>query len=336
MMPGEHPLTLRARVARVSATPTGVVERYLRWLSEGKHAGMKYLENHIEIRRDPGLLLKGAQTLIMCAVPYPLSDPTKQTRIASYALGKDYHDVLRKLFCEGICSGGELQRGGWRLCVDSAPVSERHWAFSNGLGVPTLSGMAAVKGLGTACLLFGIYSTLGIEEMGIEPGEMTPDDFKRLTGVDIQHHPDAPEPRCLGAVCGACMAACPAKALKNGEVDARRCLSYLTIEHRGEWTSPEALDAMHTREGRETLFGCDRCVKACPLNRPPYRVQENLGFVPGLLPNPLVEAISPEDITAMDREEFNRLFNGSPVKRAKYSGLLRNALNCAGCATGRK
>lgn len=273
-------------------------EAFQRWLDAGKEAGMEYLRRHAGLRRDPRLLLEGARTVITFAFPYSSAkrrDPSLPT-ISEYALGNDYHDVIRghlnslaALLPEGTRS---------RVCVDTAPLPERYWAVRSGLGYIGRNGALIVPGIGSRVFLAEIITTLAIKPP--EPLAMS----------------------CHG--CGRCREACPDGALgADGTIDCRRCLSYLTIEHRGDWTSPEAMHAMATPAGRNTLYGCDRCITVCPLNRQPSQAAYPL--LPGLEPRPEMLRLDAGDVRAMDREEFSRIFKGSAMKRAKIEGMKRNA-----------
>lgn len=316
------------------------------WIESGANAGMAYMANWPELRRDPEGLLPGARTMIALAIPFPLpAGGAPSGAIASYALGLDYHDLIRNLFRPALRKLTEKGMGEWRLCVDSAPVMERYWSVRSGLGRLTRSGMVSVDGFGTACFLFELLTTATPAQLGLmQNAPLTASDFAELFGIDAAVPDitldDIKPSECTQ--CGRCEKACPAGALSGGycektlitletsgnyygKVNARFCLSYLTIEHRGPFDTPEAARAMSTPAGRETLFGCDRCVTACPLNRLPYRNQENLRFLPGLLPVPAIASLTKQRCAEMTQEEFSRLFKDSPIKRAKLEGLRRNA-----------
>lgn len=322
-------ISIAAAACPVVRVPEVDVARFRAWLSGGHNAGMEYMENWPDLRADPSLVLPGARTLISLAVPFPLPEGGKPSGpIAAYALGRDYHDVLRNLFRRPLRRLAERGVGEWRLCVDSAPVFERFWAVCSGLGTATDSGMVAVDGFGTACFLFEILTTASLRELQLTAfAPLTPSDFARLFELDAVL-PDYAS-RGLSASecahCGRCASACPGKALRGGMVDARRCISYLTIEHRGGFDSEVARQVMASPAGRSTLFGCDRCVTVCALNRFPFRDASALFFLPELMPDAKRAALTPEDCLTLSREEFAELFRGSPVKRAKLEGLLRNA-----------
>lgn len=317
--------TLAASAVSIEEVSAACLSEFNEWLSGGKHAGMEYMEAHKELRRDPRTLLPGARTMIICAIPFPLSESS--AGIASYALGKDYHDVLRKLFRRALRKLAEEGKGEWRLCVDSAPIMERYWAEKSGLGRRTESGMISVDGLGTACFLFELLSTRTLPELGLEAGRVGPEAFRELFGLEIIWPSAERGSECLGPECGRCSRGCPGGALEGGCVDSRVCLSYLTIEHRGVWTDPRAITAMATSAGRKRLFGCDRCLLACPLNYPPFRILDSLQVLDDFLPNPAISSIAKEEILTMDEERFADTFRGNPIKRARLDGLRRNAKN---------
>lgn len=307
--PGE---SLRRLVAECGAaayavtSATAVEERmdttYDRWIAGGKHAGMHYLENHMPLRHDPRLLLDGAASIICLAFPYaPPEAAAADPRWALYALGDDYHDVLRRRLGT-LCEEMRKEWGGdYRICIDSAPIHERYWAVRSGLATPTLNGNVSVSGIGTMAFLAEILTTLDL------PAE----------------RPEESGPACTR--CGLCRRSCPAGAIPEGEeiagIDASRCLNYLTIEHRGDWT-PWQQQLLTGEDGEpRALFGCDICQRVCPLNA------RERSVIPEFHPRDifLSDSLTPARIREMTQPEFSTLFRGSPVKRAKLAGLRRNA-----------
>lgn len=285
--------------ARAEAVPGGVTEEYTRWMAAGRHAGMGYMERHAPLRRDPREVMPGARTVIVAAFSYkPRPEecrPAELPEISSYAWGDDYHDVIRRRLTEAC----RPLMPEYRICVDSAPVHERYWARRAGIGYIADNGALTVPGYGNMVFLAEI-----------------------LTEADIE--PDMEAPITAGCLhCGACRRACPADALQHDRtVDCRRCLSYLTIEHRGEWESGEMRFAMSTPAGKETLYGCDRCLRACPLSReaPPSGIEE-------FRIRDAIRTLDRDAVTAMTPLEFSETFRSSAIKRAKLPGLLRNARN---------
>lgn len=288
----------------VSREQTEIFER---WLSEKKNAGMGYMANHSAIRRDPRLLLEGAATIISLAFPFTPEKFRKSEKgmIACYAYGKDYHDVIRSRLREAVEEMKTAFGGEYRICVDSAPIHERYWAVKSGIASVGCNGSVIVGEYGSMAFLAEIITTLRIPPDG-RPG---------IQGTDS-------DLTCKN--CNICVKACPAGAIgSDHSVDARRCLSYLTIEHRGDWTEPESIDAMRTSAGKNTIFGCDICLRACPLNSSvaPTAIEE-FHPIPGLMD------LSSDDIRRMSRTDFSLFFRQSPIKRAKFDGLKRNiALN---------
>lgn len=225
-------------VVRAMPVTAEAVARYDEWLADGNAGNMDYLGRYGEVRRDPRLLLdgEGARTLIVTLFAYQDNvHPTEGVPyISHYALGQDYHDVLRRRLRTVI---GQLRPrfgGKWRVCVDSAPLMERYWAARAGLGVIGDNGCLIVPGVGANFFIATIVTT----------AQMPTDD-----PVEGTSH-------CLG--CGRCVRACPTGALRgDGSVDARRCISYLTIESHDD--IPADIPTGNT------LYGCDVCRRACPL-----------------------------------------------------------------------
>lgn len=271
--------------------PPEWTERYRNWLAEGCQACMDYLNRHAGKRADVGLLYPGARTVISVALNYqpvrPL--PTDRWQLAWYAYGRDYHEVMKErlqTLLQRLQTRYPLQ--GRAFC-DTAPVAERYWAWRGGLGWIGRHSQLVVPGAGSAFFL----------------GELVVD-----LPADIYDTPTAN--RC--GTCRRCTDACPTQAIRpDGTVDARRCLSYLTIEHRGD-IPPEQARHMYPY-----FYGCDRCLSACPhLNR---RLPSD---VPDFVPRPELYDMQPADWQQLSRERYQQLFKGSAVKRAKFEGLSRN------------
>lgn len=284
-----------------------------RWLSGGLAAGMDYLHRHLALRADPRALVPGVRTVLTFALPYdpaPAFAPTA-LRLARYALGSDYHDAVRSRLRALLADlGFDPDREG-RICCDTAPVDERYWAWRSGLGTWLRSGLIAVPGCGTFAFLGEWLSTLTTKEL-----------LRRLPATAPDH--SAPTPlaappaadSCLA--CGRCVASCPGGALTDGGLDARRCLSYLTIEHRGPLPPGTG-----RRMGR-TLYGCDRCAEVCPHNAPLLSGHTAPPVVPELRPRPELLRRTAGEWQQLSPEAYRTLFRGSAVKRAKYDGILRN------------
>ncbi len=272
------------------AVPRGVSDLYLDWLRRGSHAGMCYLERHPVLRFDPRLLLPGAQTVVSLALCYhPATFPTQKS-LAWYAQGKDYHDVLRRRMRRLM----EAMGLSGRICVDTAPVMEKYWAWRGGIGFIGRHTQLVVPGRGSAYFLGELLLT------------------ERADAYD-----EPLTPSFLGDHCGECHLceeACPAGALAGHCLDANRCLSYLTIESRAMHLPPWA--APHLRP---CFYGCDRCLRACPHLHP-----EHTSPPPELAASPELLAMTEAAWQALTPEQYRQLFRGSSVKRAKYEGLMRN------------
>lgn len=283
-----------------------------KWIADGCHAGMKYLENHRDIRLNPDGLVPGAQSVISVALNYypAVRQTADQPRIAYYAYGEDYHTVvkgkLRQLWQavteEILPSAAPLETHflptgaasipsdaspAARFFTDSAPLLERYWAWKAGLGFIGKNTHLILPGQGSFFFLGEIVTTLAVDRY------------------------DRPQKNRCGT-CTRCLDACPTAALRAHRLDASRCVSYLTIEHKGE--IPPALAA---RLGNR-LYGCDTCQLVCPWNRFARPTSEK-----AFEPNPDLLALGKNDLRTLTREEYNRIFAHSAVKRAKYEGLLR-------------
>lgn len=297
--------------AKASEVEDSVMRGYQEWIAGGNHADMDYLARHALLKSNPKNVLEDASTIISIAYSYAPAvwrDP-ELPMIAAYAYGDDYHDVLRQRLEPVIKSLKDGIGGNWRICIDSAPLAERYWAMKSGIGRRGLNGSIIIDGYGSYIFLVEVLTSLSIA-------------------------PDKPSEATCGR-CGECMKACPQKALKtDGTIDCRRCLNYLTIEHRGNWEG-EALEAMKTPVATHTLFGCDICQRVCPHNNdiPSTNIED---FYPrkGIITRSSYSGNTREGIKhaaeiikSMSQTDFSKIFRGSPIKRAKLAGLLRNASN---------
>lgn len=264
------------------------------WLVEGCHADMAYLENHVEKRLNPCLLVDGAQTVVSVAVNYysdqvPAPSST-QWRLARYAYGTDYHEVVKGMLHRLQELLGPEAGEGSRAFVDTAPVDEKYWARRCGLGWQGRNSQLIIPQAGSYFFLGELILTEKCDEY---------DDFM----------PN----RC--GTCRRCVEACPTGALRgDGLLDARRCLSYLTIEHRGPLPTEES------RRMSPCFYGCDRCAEACPWNERFARNTE----VEELQPRPTLLCMDKADWQQLTREQYTEIFRKSAVKRAKFEGLKRN------------
>lgn len=230
--------------SRAEEVTEEVKEIFCEWIEAGKHAGMDYMSRNKEIRFDPRKLLEGTKTVISLAFSYH-TDVTRNPalpQISSYAFLPDYHKWIKKLIRKS--SIGELlgeEHRDWRICVDSAPILERYWARKSGIGLIGRNGALIIPGIGAEVFLAEILCSTELE-----PDESLKDGCGN---------------------CEACINACPTGAMtENQTIDCNRCISYLTIEHRGEWTDSRQREAMSTEAARHTIFGCDRCISVCRHN----------------------------------------------------------------------
>jgi len=274
-------------MARSQSLPDEM-EHYKRWLDKGYNAGMSYMHNYPDIRNNPELLIENAKTVIVTLSNYyPQQDQDPDIpQIAKYAYGRDYHKVLLKKHKLLLHDIQEKQACNGRIFVDSAPVLERSWAVKAGLGWIGKSSMLISPSVGVHTLISGIVLDIEVERY------------------------DSPLARDCGK-CTRCIDACPNHAIVAPKVvDANKCISYLTIEHRGPFTGIKSLD--------HNIFGCDRCIDVCPFNKKtPHRVEE-------FTPKEIILSLDKDSWMKMDEKSFNLTFNGTPVKRAKYEGIRRN------------
>ena len=282
----------------IAAVETGrdpqVHEAFRRWLDLGFAAGMeRWLVAHEPLRREPASVLPGVRSVVMLATDYAATAPAAGGggRVARYAWGDDYHDLLRpRLNALGAWLEAASPGARTRGVVDSAPFSEREFGWLAGLG------------------WFGKNSMLIAPEAGSYF-------FLSALLVDIDLPPEVPIQVDHCGSCTACLEACPTEAIVAPRLlDANRCISSLTIETRGPV-------APGLRSGiGDWLFGCDICQEVCPWNR----------FAPGsaepsFQPRRGQPALALAELLALDEQEFRRRFRGSPLGRAKRSGLLRSA-----------
>ena len=307
---------LEAGAAAVGFATAGPVSededlRLRGWLASEHHAGMAWMERHADLRRNLDNVLPGTKTVISLAFPYApeRERPSDLPYLSRYAYGTDYHEAIRSLLT--VVLEQTNISSSCRICIDSAPVSERFWAIRAGIGYRGDNGALIVPGIGPEVFLAEILTT-------------------------IEFEPDSPSnAECLH--CGACRRACPTGALQpDSTIDCRRCISYLTIEHSGPWTDPDAIAAMSTPAGRTSLFGCDRCITACPLRNDIARPLQNDSVRP--LRNdtvgaeswnpslPAMLALTPSDIPAQ-QSEFKRRFAHTALLRPGLQNLLRNIAN---------
>ncbi len=274
----------------------------MRWLGEGRHGSMEWMETRAHQRVAPTALWPEAQSVIALGMSYaPEGDPLALAsdgsagRISVYAQGRDYHDTVKKalkalarwLVAQSAC---EL-----KVFVDTAPVMEKPLSAAAGIGWQGKHTNIVSREHGSWLFLGAIFTTLEIE-------------------------PDQPARDNCGT-CTRCLDACPTQAFDGARrIDARKCISYLTIEHKGPIPN-ELRKAIGNR-----IYGCDDCLAVCPWNRFADAAAANRAFVPR------EELIAPRlaDLLALDDAAFRQKFSGSPIKRIGVKRMVRNCLIAAG------
>ncbi len=281
-----------ARVRFAAAEPVDAT-RLTEWLAAGRHASMDYMARHAALRPDPTALLAGAQSVICVALAYPATDA--RGPIAGYARADDYHDTLRAALERGVVALRKRLPGlATRICVDSAPLLERAFAARSGIGWIGRNTLVLDEEHGPWMLLAEVL-------------------------VDRVIPPDDPVVARCGT-CTACLDACPTNALDlETGLDARLCLSYWTIEHRGEIPADIA-EAMGHR-----VFGCDDCLTACPFGSSPTPAAAPSATTPSpWRPRPDLGDPDLDDLERRAHESFRRHFGSTPLERTRKGGLLRN------------
>jgi epoxyqueuosine reductase len=281
---------------------TQQAERLQVWLERGNHGEMDWMEARKDQRGYPQALWEGARSVIVLGMsyapavdPFALAEAKTRGRISVYAQGADYHDVVKKAL-KALArwmidqAGGEL-----KVFADTAPVMEKPLGAAAGLGWQGKHTNLVSAEHGSWLFLGSIFTTLDLEE-------------------------DAPHRDQCGS-CTACQIACPTDALPEPyQLDARRCISYLTIEHKGP-IPHEFRRAIGNR-----IYGCDDCLAVCPWNKFASAAAANKAFAPR------AELAAPAlaDLLALDDAGFRQVFAGSPIKRIGRDRMVRNAAIAAG------
>lgn len=264
------------------------------WLNNNYHGKMAYMANHFDLRTDPRKLVPDAKSVITLMYNYyPAQAPTSSdAKVSKYALGKDYHDIIRPLLRQLLQyiqeHIGEVNGRGF---VDSAPVLERAWAQRSGLGWIGKNANLIHKRNGS----FFFLATLI---------------------VDLELEYDNPFVGDYCGTCTRCIDACPTEAIiRPNLVDGTKCISYLTIELKDELIPSEFQNKM-----QDWIFGCDVCQDVCPWNRfsTPHHKEQ-------LDANPVFFTFNLKDWLSLEEDTFKTLFKHSPLKRTKWKGIKRNA-----------
>lgn len=277
-------------ITPVQKVPDNIADAFKTWIGKNGNAAMSYMENNLDKRLNPALLVEGARSIIVVALNYFPQQIQKaaQPQFSYYAYGEDYHDVLKeKLNSLYTYINNEIAGTSGRCFVDTAPILERHWAAQAGIGFIGKSNMLIIPQKGT-------FFFLG------------------LLIIDLELEYDTPMKSRCGS-CTRCIENCPTKALLPYYLDSKKCISYLTIENRDEIP-----DSFSKQFGKQ-VYGCDICQKVCPWNRfaTPTHIKE-------FTPKEIIMRIDPSMLESMKQEDFSRYFKGSPVKRTKFAGLKRN------------
>jgi epoxyqueuosine reductase len=267
--------------------------RLKKWLDKGYHGKMKYMENHFEKRVNPSELVPGSHSVITLAYNYYTKQKLnpESPKLSMYALGRDYHKVVRKKLKQLFHKIQDKFPGTkGRYFVDSAPILERDLAKRAGMGWIGKNTLLIHPKLGSYFFLAEIITNLSFEN-----------------DQSISDH-------C--GTCTRCIEACPTDAISpNGyELDGSKCISYLTIELKDSEIPEEFTEKMEN-----WMYGCDICQEVCPWNRFSKEHEEE-----EFSPSPNLLGMTQEDWSELNEETFNTLFYGSAVKRTKFSGLKRN------------
>lgn len=263
------------------------------WLKAGYHGSMTYMENHFDMRVDPRKLMEGARSVIVLLYNYFPEKPLPESDnfiLSKYAYGEDYHHVIKDKLYQLIGEISELTGEiHARPFVDTAPVLERAWAERAGLGWVGKNANFIIPKKGSFFFISEI-----------------------ITDLELDY--DQPRNNDFCGDCTRCLDACPTQAIVAPRVvDARRCISYLTIELKSE--IPDKFEGKF----QDRMFGCDICQDVCPWTKFSVSHSEQR-----FVPNPKLETMKTADWEELTPELFNELFRKSAVKRTKYAGLIRN------------
>lgn len=266
--------------------------RLEKWLQQGFHGEMQYMENHFDKRLDPRLLVDDAKSVISLAYNYyPEQQQNNDSyKISKYTYGEDYHHVIKEKLRELLANiQQEIGEVSGRCFVDSAPILERAWAEKVGLGWNGKHSLLIQKQQGSFFFLAELI-------------------------VDLELEYDHPTTTNHCGTCTKCIDACPTAAiLPNNTVDASKCISYFTIELK------ENIPSDYKNQLDDWMFGCDICQDVCPWNRFSKAHHEPLFY-----PKAAILQFTKRDWEEITEDTFQKVFKKSAVKRIKFSGLQRN------------
>ena len=301
IMPGKYSSLIKAEAINLGFDACGIScaeilaeqsAHLKKWLEKGFQGEMSYMKNYFDKRTDPQKLVPGTKSIISVILNYNTAlkqiDPDAPV-ISKYAYGKDYHKVMRKKLKQLLkFINKRIENVNARIFVDSAPVLDRAWAAKAGLGWIGKNSMLISPKFGSFVFVGSVF-------------------------VDIELEYDTTINEMCGG-CTKCLTSCPTTAIVRPKVvDGSKCISYFTIEFKGD------LPKIYKEKFQNRIFGCDICQDVCPWNKRvlQHRIEE---FEPK---NELLD-MTCSDWIHLDEEKYNNLFEGSALKRAKFSGLRRN------------
>ncbi len=262
-----------------------------KWLSSGKNGTMKWLENLKEERENIIEYFPKVKSIISVAMNYYTDNENPQIKFSKYAQGKDYHIIVKQKLNElfNYIKEELNQDVNGIVCVDSSPITEKQWAQNGGIGWQGKHTIIINEDYGSWMFL----------------GELL---------LDITLKYDVPFTKDLCGSCTACIDACPTKALSEYQLDATKCISYLTVEYKGEFNIAQKSKL------NNWIYGCDICQQVCPWNKKKQKYTDEDSFKP-------IQEIgkySYEDWLNIDENSFRNIFKDSPIRRIKYDRFRRN------------
>ncbi|MFO7868657.1 MAG: tRNA epoxyqueuosine(34) reductase QueG [Bacteroidales bacterium] len=275
-------LTMHVAAANVNFSQS----KFTHWLAQGNHGDMNWLAKHSDLRAHPRAIFPHTQSILVFSLPYAQNIPERRGKIALYALGRDYHKILKKKLAHIVTY---IKHNGENAIsfVDTAPIMEKPIASTCGAGWIGKSSLTISEEYGALLFLGEIFTSLPIP-------------------------PTKPHTSDKCGLCSQCIQACPTQAiLPNRTIDARKCISYLTIEHKG------SIPVEYRKLIHDHLYGCDTCSTACIYN-PKNKIPIDPDFAPRIYPDV-------RDILFLTKKTFTAIFAGSAIHRIGLIQLQRNA-----------